>query len=106
MTEKISITFYGGVGAVTGANFLLENPTTKILVDCGVLQGTPNAYEENKKPFPYDPKSIHFLFVTHAHMDHIGRVCKLVRDGFRGTIYSTSETRELVNVMFLDALKV
>jgi metallo-beta-lactamase family protein len=106
MEKKLTITFYGGVGVVTGANFLLEGGQTKLLIDCGLIQGTPDSYIENSKPFSYDVKSINYLFITHAHMDHIGRVCKLVRDGFRGTIYSTPETWELAHVMLLDALKV
>ncbi len=106
MSKKLQITFWSGVGTVTGANFLLEGEKTKILVDCGLVQGTEDAYSENAKPFPYDVSSIDYLFVTHAHMDHIGRVCKLVRDGFRGTIYSTPETKELSEVMIRDALKV
>lgn len=104
--DDLHITFYGGVGAVTGANFLLESPKTKLLVDCGLLQGTPDAYEENKKPFAYDVSSVDFLFITHAHLDHIGRVGKIVRDGFRGTIYSTPETKEIAIPMLADALKV
>lgn len=104
--SKLQITFYSGVGTVTGANFMLESLKTRILVDCGLIQGTPDAYLENKKPFEYDPKSVDFLFVTHAHMDHIGRVCKLVKDGFNGIIYSTLETKTLANIMIADALKV
>lgn len=106
MHNDVQITFYGGVGTVTGANFLLESLKTRILVDCGLLQGTSEAYEENKKPFPYDVKSADFLFITHAHLDHIGRVGKIVRDGFRGTIYSTPETKEIALPMLTDALKV
>ncbi len=106
MEKKLSLTFFGGVGAVTGANFLLESDNTKILVDCGLLQGTSEAYEENKKPFPYNPGSINFLFLTHAHLDHIGKVAKLVKDGFSGVIYSTEETREIAYPMLLDAIKV
>ncbi|HEY0220661.1 MAG TPA: MBL fold metallo-hydrolase [Candidatus Paceibacterota bacterium] len=105
-SKDIQVTFWGGVGTVTGANFLLESPHTKILVDCGLLQGEAGAYEKNKEAFPYDPKKIDYLFITHAHLDHIGRVCKLVRDGFSGTIFSTQETKEIANMMFLDALKV
>ncbi len=104
--HKLQITFWGGVGTVTGANFLLESLNTRILVDCGLLQGVSGATEENLKPFPYDPKTIDFLCITHAHMDHIGRIPKLVRDGFRGTIYSTGETREIAYLMLLDAVKV
>ncbi|HEY4508886.1 MAG TPA: MBL fold metallo-hydrolase [Candidatus Paceibacterota bacterium] len=103
---SLQITFFGGVGTVTGANFLLESDKTKILIDCGLLQGTPESDQINRKPWGYDVSAVDFLFITHAHLDHIGRVCKLVRDGFRGVIYSTPETRELANVMLLDALKV
>lgn len=106
MTDNLTITFYGGVGSVTGANFLLQDSKTKILVDCGLQQGREDSRVINKKAFDYEPSEIHFLFVTHAHLDHIGRVCKLVRDGFRGSIYSTPETRELATVMLADALKV
>ena len=106
MEKELQLTFFGGVGTVTGANFLLESLRTRILVDCGLLQGTPSSFEENQKPFPYDPNSVDYLFITHAHMDHIGRVCKLVKDGFRGVIYSTIETRELAIIMLLDAIKI
>jgi metallo-beta-lactamase family protein len=106
MDSSLQITFHSGVGSVTGANFLLESPKTKILVDCGLIQGTREAEIHNKDPFPYDVAKVDFLFITHAHMDHIGRVCKLVRDGFRGTIYSTPETKDLANVMITDAIKV
>lgn len=104
--KKLQVTFYSGIGAVTGANFLLEGEKTKILIDCGLLQGVPEAHIENSSPFPYDVKSMDYLFVTHAHLDHIGRVCKLVKDGFSGTIFSTPETKELAEVMLADAIKV
>ena len=104
--KDLQITFYGGVGTVTGANFLLESLHTRLLVDCGLLQGSPDAYHNNKKPFSFDPSTVDYLFITHAHLDHIGRVCKLVKDGFNGTIYSTSETKEISEMMFQDALKV
>ncbi|MEI6843557.1 MAG: MBL fold metallo-hydrolase [bacterium] len=106
MDNKLSLTFWSGVGSVTGANFLLECNKTRILVDCGLMQGTPEADTENRKKFPYDPKTIDFLFATHSHMDHIGRICKLVKDGFSGVIYSTPETKELALVMLQDAIKV
>lgn len=106
MATELQITFLGGAGTVTGANMLLESLHTRLLVDCGLLQGLPESDTENRKAFPYEPKTIDFVFLTHAHMDHIGKVCKLVRDGFRGTIYSTPETKELSNIMLLDALKV
>lgn len=110
---KLRLTFCGGVGSVTGANFLLEglqqdgkDKSFKILVDCGIEQGGPTADEANKKAFIYDPKIIDVLLITHAHMDHIGRIGKLIHDGFNGVIYSTPETRELATLMLEDALKL
>lgn len=109
---KLRLTFCGGVGSVTGANFLLEGPIRdekkilKILVDCGMEQGGPLADQANKKPFIYDPKTADILLITHAHMDHVGRMGKLIHDGFNGVIYSTPETRELSTLMLADALKL
>jgi metallo-beta-lactamase family protein len=102
-----SITFYGGAGTVTGANFLLDTGEAKILVDCGALQREGNTCDvENTKPFPYEPHSMDVLIVTHAHQDHIGRIPKLIHDGFRGVIYSTPATRDLAAIMFEDSLSV
>ena len=96
MPESLKLTFCTGVGTVTGANFLLEVPAsasgtagTKILIDCGLVQGEKVATEENAETFPYDLSSITALFITHAHLDHVGRIPKLVKDGYRGPIYST-----------------
>jgi len=106
MKVKAKLTFCGGTGVVTGSNFLLEVGSKKILIDCGLEQGTEFASEENHRPFPYDPHKIDLLFVTHAHTDHIGRIPKLVRDGFRGKIYSTPATRDLASVMLPDTLRI
>ena len=98
--------FYGGVGSVTGANFMLDTGEQAFLVDCGLVQGDKFAQETNAKPFAYDPSKVDVLFVTHAHADHIGRIPKLVRDGFRGKIYSTTPTKDLAHIMFEDALHI
>ena len=100
--KKIRITFCGGTGSVTGANFLLEIDGKRILVDCGLTQGLKVADDINWDPFIYDPKTIDILFVTHAHVDHLGRIPKLVHDGFRGKIYSTEPTRALAPAMLED----
>jgi len=101
-----TIGFYGGVGSVTGANFLLDAGTARVLVDCGLEQGGDFSLQKNAEAFQYDPKTADALIVTHAHADHIGRIPKLVRDGFRGKIHSTVPTKDLSNVMLRDALMV
>ncbi len=96
--------FYSGVGSVTGANFYVEFGSKKVLVDCGLVQGEKLAMKENYTDFEYDPTSIDFLFITHAHMDHIGRIPKLVKDGFKGEIFSTPQTKALAEIMLEDAI--
>lgn len=110
--QEIKVTFYGGVGWVTGANFLLENvvpegqKSTKILIDCGMFQGGEDAGTMNREPFHYNPADIDYLIITHSHADHIGRVPKLVRDGFKGKIYSSEASYDLAEVMLADSLKI
>ncbi|MEK7555945.1 MAG: MBL fold metallo-hydrolase [Patescibacteria group bacterium] len=108
MKHTSKLTFHGGAGSVTGANFLLEDKESgaKILVDCGFFQGRKVGEDINRDPFPYDPTSIDVLFVTHAHIDHIGRIPKLVRDGFRGVIYSTPATKEIAELMLTDSMGI
>lgn len=107
------LTFHGGAGAVTGANFLLtiapvmvEAKPVRLLVDCGLYQGGKIFEDRNRAPFAYDPTTIDYLFVTHAHLDHVGRIPYLVRQGFRGVIYSTPPTKEIAGLMLEDSLGV
>jgi metallo-beta-lactamase family protein len=103
---EVTLGFYGGVGSVTGANFLLSTPQGKVIVDCGMFQGMRMCNPNNANMFGYDLSTLDALVVTHAHIDHIGRIPKLVKDGFRGPIYSTLETRELAEVMLPDAARL
>jgi metallo-beta-lactamase family protein len=98
----MKLTFYGGTGSVTGANFLLEHENLKILVDCGLMQGSESAERFNRGDFPYKPEEINFLLITHAHMDHVGRIPKLVRDGFVGKIISTPPTKDIAEPLLYD----
>jgi len=108
MDKNPAITFYGAARTVTGSNFLLENGdgTQKILVDCGFFQGGKIGEQKNRDPFPFDASKINTLCVTHAHIDHIGRIPKLAREGFKGVIYSTRPTKELAHAMLLDSMRV
>lgn len=98
----MKITFLGGAMSVTGANYLLEHGPLKILVDCGLFQGFKYAEELNYQKFSYDPAEISYVFVTHSHTDHIGRLPKLYKDGFRGKIYAVEPTKELMRRAFPD----
>lgn len=97
------LTFNGGAKIVTGVNYLLESSGTKILIDCGLFQGASYVEEYNWESFPYDPKEIRAVFVTHAHIDHTGRLPQLVKEGFSGTIYSTEPTKDFAKYLLEDS---
>ena len=99
----MKLTFNGGVKAVTGANYLLESDQTKILIDCGLHQGGKFSERQNWDEFPYNPKDIKAVFITHSHIDHIGLLPKLYREGFRGTVYSTTPCKEFSRVLLNDS---
>jgi metallo-beta-lactamase family protein len=103
----IRVSCLGGVGTVTGSNYLIENPQgKKILVDCGLFQGGGLTERRNWEDWAFDPKGISTLFLTHAHIDHSGRIPKLVKDGFRGRIITSPPTAELCEIMLLDAANI
>lgn len=104
MSKKIKLTFCTGVDTVTGANYLIEDEESnlKMLVDCGLIQGEQTADVDNNAAFQYDPKTIDVLLITHAHLDHIGRIPRLIDAGFRGTIYSTPATKDISKLMIED----
>ncbi len=104
--RKIKITCVGGAEMVTGSNFLIEFEDKKILIDCGLEQGIEASHKDTWKPFPYDTTKINFLLVTHAHLDHIGKIPFLVKEGFNGRIISTKATREIARESMFDTYNV
>lgn len=88
---------------MTGSNYLLESGDTKILIDCGLAQGGRFAEEKNFEPFPYRPEELTAILVTHAHIDHVGRIPQLIKEGFLGDIYSTPPTRDFAELLLLDS---
>ena len=99
----MKLTFWGGAGSVTGANYLLEVNNRKFLIDCGLQQGSRYAEKENFNSFPYNPNEIEAVFITHAHIDHVGLLPKLYKNGFRGKIYSTPPTKDFAKVILEDS---
>lgn len=103
----IKVTCFGAAGSVTGSNFLVETAGgAKVLVDCGLFQGNKEMEQRNWEEWGYDPKEVKNLILTHAHIDHSGRIPKLVKDGFRGRIIASPPTVELCDVMLLDSAHV
>ena len=101
----MKLQFLGAAKTVTGSCFYIECNDMKILVDCGLYQGE-NADEINRAALEYDPKTIDFVFITHAHLDHSGMLPRLVKDGFRGKIITTPATRDLLDLMLYDAANI
>ncbi len=97
------LTFYGATQQVTGSNFLLESGGQKILIDCGLNQGDSFVEKHNFEPFPYNPKEISAVLVTHPHVDHVGRLPKLYKDGFKGKVYSTPPCRDAAQLLLMDS---
>lgn len=104
--STFKITFAGGAQMPTGSNFLVEFGGKKILIDCGLVQGEKYSIPINSEPFTYDTGSIEALFVTHAHLDHVGKIPRLVHDGFKGKIISTEPTREMAELIMLDSMGI
>ncbi len=99
----MKITFLGATKTVTGSNFLVEASGKKFLVDCGMYQGKGTIEEQNYQGFEYNPAEIDFMILTHAHIDHSGRIPKLYKDGFKGPIYAHKATYDLCGLMLPDS---
>lgn len=103
----MKIKFCGAARTVTGSSHLLTtNNGTKILLDCGLYQGHEDGMEDFNRKWAFNPQEIDILILSHAHIDHAGRIPKLVKDGFKGEIYCTSATRDLAAIMLLDSAMI
>jgi metallo-beta-lactamase family protein len=102
----ITLQFLGAVGTVTGSQFLVTAGDRRILVDCGMFQGAPEEVSRNRMAFAFDPKALDALLLTHAHLDHCGRIPALVKAGFRGPIHATGGTVDLTEIVLRDAAKL
>lgn len=102
----VSLTFLGAVGTVTGSKFLVESLRARVLIDAGLFQGRKDLRLRNWEPFPVDPSTIDAIVLTHAHLDHCGFIPLLVRQGFRGAIYSTVWTRKLAELVLFDSARL
>ena len=97
------LTFFGAAGCVTGSKYLVEAAGKRLLVDCGIFQGTQELQDRNYKPLPVDPKTIDYQVLTHAHLDHSGWLPVLVKSGYRGPIYANPATIELTTILLKDS---
>ncbi len=99
----MDITFYGAAGEVTGSCYLIRAAGRQVLLDCGLIQGNPQEEARNRQPFPFDPGRIDAVVLSHAHIDHSGRLPLLVKSGFRGPIYTQRACRDLCRIMLRDS---
>jgi metallo-beta-lactamase family protein len=101
-----TLSFWGGVGTVTGSKYLIETDHARVLVDCGMFQGLKELRERNWQEPPFDPRSIDAVLITHAHIDHTGYLPRLVAKGFHGPIYCSRGTADLLKILLPDAARL
>jgi metallo-beta-lactamase family protein len=99
----MNLTFHGAAGEVTGSCYLLQVAGIKVLLDCGLIQGSPKDEARNAQPFPFDAEQIDAVILSHSHIDHSGRIPLLVKSGFTGPIYTQYASRDLCRIMLKDA---
>ncbi|MBV1820196.1 MBL fold metallo-hydrolase, partial [Bacteroidales bacterium MSK.15.36] len=102
----MEVKFLGAAKVVTGSNILITTDKYKILLDCGMFQGSEHLEKLNYEEFDYNPRDIDFLILSHAHIDHSGRIPKLVKEGFKGRIITTKATYDLCKIMLIDSANI
>ncbi len=100
------ITFLGATGCVTGSKYLVEAGGKRLLVDCGLFQGTKELRQRNWNRLPVDPATFDWAVLTHAHLDHTGYLPRLLKDGFRGPIFANAATQELCSILLPDSARL
>ncbi len=101
-----TLTFWGGVGSVTGSKYLLEHGGKKVLVDCGMFQGDKELQQRNWDAPPFEPTEIDAVIITHAHVDHTGYLPRLVKLGFKGKVFTSQATGELMKLLLMDSARL
>ena len=101
-----TLQFLGATRSVTGSSFLVQDGTTRVLVDCGLVQGSAEMTARNRLPFPFDPSALDAVVLTHAHLDHTGLAPRLMAEGFRGRVLTTWITKDLLPVLWDDVVRL
>lgn len=99
----VTLSFHGAAGTVTGSCYRIAHPKGAFLVDCGLFQGNKSVRDLNYKPFPFDPRGVDFVLLTHAHIDHVGLLPKLYKSGYRGPLHASAPTNGLIEFLLPDA---
>ena len=102
-SRPMNLTFLGAAGTVTGSKTLVTHEGRQLLVDCGLFQGYKNLRLMNWEPFPFDPKQLDAVVLTHAHLDHAGALPLLVKHGFRGPVFATPSTMDVCGILLPDS---
>jgi metallo-beta-lactamase family protein len=101
-----TLSFWGAAGSVTGSKYLIETGSARVLVDCGMFQGLKELRERNWQAPPFDPATLDAVLITHAHIDHTGYLPRIVAQGYRGPVYCSSGTADLLKILLPDAARL
>ena len=102
MLQELELTIHGAGQTVTGSMFQIHTKTTSFLIDCGLFQGKPAEQAQRNRTFSFDPSTLDYVILSHAHLDHCGRLPLLVRAGFHGSIYTNHATADLCGLLLRD----